>query len=108
MEEHGLDALVVSGAMHGNSAMYYMVNGAGISFGEEVTFNTAGCQGIKPTVTTSAVDSITGTTAKGGGQVTDGGSAPVTARGTCWGTSPDPDTTGAHTTDGAGTREGGY
>jgi len=36
MDEHGLDALVVSGAMHGNSAMYYMVNGAGISGGHVI------------------------------------------------------------------------
>ena len=33
MEEHGLDALVVSGATHGNPVLYYMVNGAGIMGG---------------------------------------------------------------------------
>jgi Xaa-Pro aminopeptidase len=33
MEERGLDAMVVSGAVHGNPAMYYMANGAGITNG---------------------------------------------------------------------------
>jgi Xaa-Pro aminopeptidase len=33
MEERGLDAMVVAGAVHGNPAMYYMANGAGITNG---------------------------------------------------------------------------
>jgi Xaa-Pro aminopeptidase len=33
MEERGLDALVVSGKTHGNPALYYMVNGAGLTSG---------------------------------------------------------------------------
>ena len=33
MEERGLDAALVVGAVHGNPAMYYMVNGAGLTRG---------------------------------------------------------------------------
>jgi Xaa-Pro aminopeptidase len=33
MEKRGLDAAVVTGSMHGNPAMYYMVNGADVSGG---------------------------------------------------------------------------
>jgi Xaa-Pro aminopeptidase len=33
MEERGLDAAIVGGNMHGNPAMYYMVNGANVSGG---------------------------------------------------------------------------
>jgi Xaa-Pro aminopeptidase len=33
MAERGLDAMVVAGAVHGNPAMYYMANGAGITNG---------------------------------------------------------------------------
>jgi hypothetical protein len=44
-----------------------------------------------PVVTTSTVSSITQETASGGGNVTsDGGGGAVTARGVCWGTSPNP------------------
>ncbi|RLC89353.1 MAG: aminopeptidase P family protein, partial [Chloroflexi bacterium] len=33
MEERGLDAALVAGAVHGNPAMYYMTNGAGLTQG---------------------------------------------------------------------------
>jgi Xaa-Pro aminopeptidase len=33
MEERGLDAALIVGAVHGNPAMYYMVNGAGLTRG---------------------------------------------------------------------------
>jgi hypothetical protein len=55
-----------------------------------------------PTLTTAAVTSITATTATSGGDITDNGGAVVTARGVCWGTSPNPVITGNHTTDGRG------
>jgi len=43
-----------------------------------------------PTVTTSAVYSITASGAVSGGNVTSDGGADVTARGLCWGTNPSP------------------
>jgi hypothetical protein len=56
-----------------------------------------------PTVTTTAINSITSTTALGGGNVTVGGGATVSARGICWSSSANPVVTGPHTTDGTGT-----
>ena len=55
-----------------------------------------------PTVSTSPVTDITQTTATSGGNVISDGGATVTARGVCWSTSPNPDITGNHTTDGSG------
>lgn len=54
------------------------------------------------TLTTAAATSVTSALATSGGNITDDGGAPVTARGVCWSTSPNPDVTGNHTTDGAG------
>ncbi len=57
---------------------------------------------ILPTITTTAVTSITNTVAVSGGNIsTDGGSA-ITARGVCWSTTVNPVATGNHTTDGSG------
>lgn len=56
-----------------------------------------------PTVTTTAVTAVTTTGASTGGDVTSDGGAEVTARGVCYGTTANPDITGLHTTDGAGT-----
>ncbi|MBU0929332.1 MAG: choice-of-anchor D domain-containing protein [Spirochaetes bacterium] len=41
-------------------------------------------------LTTSAVTNISTTSATGGGNITDDGGVPVTARGICWSTSPNP------------------
>jgi uncharacterized protein (TIGR02145 family) len=55
-----------------------------------------------PTLTTSAVNFITNTTAVGGGNITyDGGSA-VTLRGLCWDTLPNPTVSSQNTSDGSG------
>ncbi len=56
-----------------------------------------------PTVTTTEASSITSTSAASGGNVTDDGGAEVTARGVCWNTTGNPDTSDHKTTDGAGT-----
>jgi hypothetical protein len=59
---------------------------------------------LPPTVTTSAIAGITGTTATGGGNVTAGGSAAVTARGIVWSTTQNPTVTlTTKTIDGTGT-----
>jgi len=56
-----------------------------------------------PTVTTSPVSNITPTAAVSGGKVTPPGYSPVTARGVCWSTSPNPTVSDdSHTSDGAG------
>ena len=46
---------------------------------------------------------IAGTSAKGGGEVTNQGSSAVTERGVCWGTSANPTISGSHAADGSGT-----
>lgn len=56
----------------------------------------------EPTVTTASIGSILQTTAIGGGEVTDEGSDPVTARGICWNTTGNPTITDNTTSDGTG------
>ena len=56
-----------------------------------------------PSVTTTMVSEITQTTATFTGNVTDDGGAPVTARGVCWCTSPNPSTADNNTPVGSGT-----
>ncbi|MFT8131047.1 hypothetical protein, partial [Salmonella enterica] len=46
---------------------------------------------------------ITASTTSSGGDVTDQGSAAVTARGVCWSTSHNPTISDSHTSDGTGT-----
>ncbi len=56
-----------------------------------------------PTVTTSLIMDVTQTTATSGGDVSFDGGAPVTARGVCWSTLPNPTTADSLTSDGTGT-----
>ena len=80
----------------------YATNSAGTGYGSDIDFTTT--QAITlPSVTTSAVTSITSTSAGGGGSVTADGGARVTERGLCWGSAANPTTSGSHTHDGAGT-----
>jgi uncharacterized protein (TIGR02145 family) len=58
---------------------------------------------IVPSVLTAPVLGITATSATTGGDVTQDGGAPVTARGVAYGTSSSPTTAGAITNDGIGT-----
>jgi hypothetical protein len=78
----------------------YAINSAGTAYGDDVSFSTLG---TVATVTTAAVSNINTTTADCGGNVTDDGSATVTAYGVCWNTAPAPTIAGSHTTDGTGT-----
>ena len=55
-----------------------------------------------PMVTTTVISYITQTSAYCGGIVTSISNNPVTARGICWSTNPQPSLTDAHTNDGAG------
>jgi uncharacterized protein (TIGR02145 family) len=56
-----------------------------------------------PTVTTTAITSITGTTASFGGTVTATGGAAITAQGVCWSTTTAPTISNSKTTDGTTT-----
>jgi hypothetical protein len=57
---------------------------------------------VSPTVTTAAIPIITATSATSGGNVTSDGGSAVTARGVCWGASPDPVTGGNCISTGSG------
>ena len=56
-----------------------------------------------PTLTTSAITNITGTSATSGGTIISEGSRKVISRGVCWGTGIDPTISDNKTTDSAGT-----
>jgi uncharacterized protein (TIGR02145 family) len=56
----------------------------------------------KPTLTTSAITNITGTTATSGGTITNEGSGTVISRGVCWSIGSTPTISNSKTVDGAG------
>jgi photosystem II stability/assembly factor-like uncharacterized protein len=57
----------------------------------------------KPVLSATTVSNISFITALCGGKITSEGSSPVTARGVCWNTNPNPDTSNNKTIDGPGT-----
>ena len=65
----------------------YATNSAGTVYGNEVSFTAATAL---PTVTTTAISSITFSTASSGGNVSGNCITGVTARGVCWSTSTNP------------------
>jgi hypothetical protein len=77
----------------------YATNAAGTSYGNQVSFTTAAAL---PTLTTTAVSSITLSTGSSGGNITSNGGAAVTARGVCWSVYPNPTIADPKTTDGSG------
>ncbi len=81
----------------------YATNDEGTSDGEDITFHTTDG---RPTVTTLGITGITETTATGGGNVTDQGYSPVTERGICWSTHPEPEISDYTYPNGTG--EGSY
>ena len=78
----------------------YATNSKGTGYGNALSFTTEG-QYI-PILSTTEITGITQTTATSGGNITDDGSATVTARGVCWSTSQDPTISDSKTEDGAG------
>ncbi len=87
----------------GNTTYYvraYATNSVGIKYGNELSFNTGN---LVPSVTTSAITSITSNSAIGGGNISDDGGSAVTARGVCWSTNPNPEISDEKTSDGTGT-----
>lgn len=71
-------------------------NNVGISYGNNVEFVT---NMAPPAVTTAAISDIAAVSATCGGTVTYDGGAPITARGVCWSTEPQPDINDPHTTE---------
>lgn len=77
----------------------YAINAAGTVYGDQEVFTTD----TPPTVTTAHITNISVTTASGGGSITSQGSAPVSQKGVCWSTSPNPTISNNTTNDGSGT-----
>jgi len=79
----------------------YATNDAGTTYGNEVSFTTL--TPTLPTLTTTSVNNIGPNTAQTGGNISNGGGLPVTARGVCWSTSQNPTIiANSFTTDGTG------
>lgn len=77
----------------------YATNGAGTSYGNEITFTT---YANPPTLVTTTMTSVTHNTATSGGTISADGGAAVTARGVCWNTSTAPTINNSKTIDGTG------
>ena len=101
----GTSAQNVSAAISGlqsSATYYYRVKAA------NAVDEAAGNQGFfitgvsVPVLTTTAISSITGITAESGGDITYDGGSPVTARGVCWSTSPNPTTVDDKSMNGPG------
>jgi uncharacterized protein (TIGR02145 family) len=69
---------------------------------DSITYNVQN-PGNPATISTAAFSSITTVTALSGGDITDDGGSPVTNRGVCWSTSPNPTTADLLTDEGPGT-----
>jgi uncharacterized protein (TIGR02145 family) len=78
----------------------YATNTAGTAYGNEVFFTTSPVQ--IPTLSTTAVTTVTLTTAVSGGNITDDNGGIVTARGVCWNTSGNPTISDTKSSDGTG------
>jgi uncharacterized protein (TIGR02145 family) len=68
---------------------------------DSITY-TVNNPGNLATLSTLPVGNITATSAVSGGNITAGGGTPVTQRGVCWSTSPNPTTANNTTSDGGG------
>jgi uncharacterized protein (TIGR02145 family) len=78
----------------------YATNSEGTAYGNQVSFTTPDLS--VPSLTTSVLKSITFSTASGGGDITNDGGIPVTARGVCWSTTINPTIADSHTSEGDG------
>jgi hypothetical protein len=66
----------------------YAINTKGIAYGNQITFTTPAP--TPPSLTTTAVSSITSVSVATGGSVANNGGAPITARGVVWDTLTNP------------------
>jgi len=75
----------------------FATNTVGTVYGTETSFATIA---IAPSLTTSAVSSITKYAASAGGTITSNGGSAITVSGICWSTTATPTTSDSKTTDG--------
>jgi len=74
-------------------------NPVNISYSEDMSFTTSISV---PQLTTNAVTNILAFSATSGGNITYDGGSPITTRGVCWSTSPNPTTSNTHVASGDG------
>lgn len=89
--------------LEGNTTYYvraYATNMVGTAYGEQVVFSTI--VSSLPTIITYKPWVISNSEVESGGDVTDDGFDPVTARGVCWNTSSNPTTSNNKTINGSG------
>jgi uncharacterized protein (TIGR02145 family) len=72
----------------------YAANGAGTSYGDEITFTTPISL---PVLSTLPVSNITRTNATSGGNITSNGGLKIISSGVCWSISANPSVSGPHT-----------
>ena len=77
----------------------YAINSIGTVYGNAIAFSTSA---VAATITTTAISLITPNSASSGGNITNDGGTPVTARGVCWSASPNPNIGNSKTLDGSG------
>ena len=80
----------------------YATNAQGTTYGNERTFTTSAPLSA-PVLSTAPVINILQTSATGGGDITNDGGSPVTAKGVCWSTTSGPTIANDRTEDGTGT-----
>lgn len=80
-------------------ARAYATNGYGTGYSDELTFTTT--SGLM-SIITSYISFLDATSILGRGSVTADGGEPITERGVCWGTSPNPTITDSHAAGGEG------
>ncbi|MCU7551408.1 hypothetical protein OCK74_19960 [Chitinophagaceae bacterium LB-8] len=77
----------------------YATSELGTSYGPQTSFNT----GVSvPTLNTTVASAITASTATTGGTIVTDGGNPITAKGVCWFTTPNPTISNLKTSDGTG------
>jgi uncharacterized protein (TIGR02145 family) len=78
----------------------YAMNNKGTAYGNQISFTTTTAK--LPVLTTRTIAEISFTSARSGGDITEDGGAPITAKGICWNTHEDPTINNSLTNDGAG------
>ena len=80
----------------------YAINTAGVGYGNSLSFSTTELHYV-PTLTTTSVSDLTGTTATSGGNIASDGGSPITEKGVCWSEGQDPTINDYTTNNGTGT-----
>jgi len=77
----------------------YAINAVGTAYSNLISFSTLA---LAPVLITTYASAVTSSSVNSGGNITNDGGSPVTARGVCWGTILNPTIADSKTSDGAG------